>query len=203
MAGAACPLRSLSVRNVHPRDALGSQPGRGGIKASVGSAATVRPASAGPSQRMAAPVRTGPAWPGLTTAQSLAVASEFGVTMAVGGGTRDHRGSMVGRPIPHRHRPDADRRVRWPRVRNHRHGCALSGDPAQERARVARRADPARLALAKMGLHAKSRATKRLGTLVNVLRRSTALGLSGPTWCRSTSVVPGPSAAWHSRPWAW
>ena len=45
-----------------------------------------RPRYAGPASRMPTAAAAGPTWPGLTTAQSLAVASQFGVTLAVGVG---------------------------------------------------------------------------------------------------------------------
>ena len=46
----------------------------------------IRPRYAGRASRIAAAAAAGATWPGLTTAQSLAVASQFGVTLAVGVG---------------------------------------------------------------------------------------------------------------------
>jgi ATP synthase protein I len=40
----------------------------------------------GPGSQMSSPAAAQSSWPGLTTAQSLAVASQFGVTLAVGVG---------------------------------------------------------------------------------------------------------------------
>jgi F0F1-type ATP synthase assembly protein I len=47
---------------------------------------TTRRRYSGAGNRASIPVDAEPGWPGLTTAQSLAVASQFGVTLAIGVG---------------------------------------------------------------------------------------------------------------------
>src|SRR2546423_15553614 len=77
-------------------------------------------------------------WPGLTTAQSLAVAAQFGVSVAVGVGLGVIAGQWAGRSGPYGPPVHAARSLRRTHPWHDQCRCVVSSNPAFQRARVAR-----------------------------------------------------------------
>jgi Putative F0F1-ATPase subunit Ca2+/Mg2+ transporter len=82
----ARPRHDFPVSNHPARVRTGAQPATSGAEHTPRPAKTIRPGYARAAERIVASAESGPKWPGLSTVQSLGVASQFGVTLAVGVG---------------------------------------------------------------------------------------------------------------------